>query len=227
MPTTDLIVTIDGPAGSGKSTVARLLAKRLGCDYLDTGGMYRAAALFGLQANLDMATPGVLAQALQGHKIEGRGERTFLDGRDVTDEIRSDSVTQNTHYSADDPDVRALMVDLQRATAQGRRIVTEGRDQGSVVFPHATNKFYLTASPECRAQRRIDEIKKKNNGLLPREFGTEEDILTKINQRDWRDSHRTVGPLCTPQDAMVIQTDNLSVEQVVEHLAKLVEDRRR
>lgn len=216
MSTFNKIITIDGPAGSGKSTVARKLAQRLNMEYLDTGGMYRAAALLGLRLGVDWNDPGQLANVVREHRIQGRDHRTFLDDEDVSGEIRSPQVTQFTRFSADNPDIRGIMVELQRQTAQKRPLVTEGRDQGSVVFPNALCKFYLTASPEVRAGRRFEEERGKANR------DSFEEVLRKINLRDEQDRNRPVGPLVEPVDAIRINSDNKSIDEVVSEMERHV-----
>ena len=148
-----MIITIDGPAGSGKSTVARTLAKRLGFRFLDTGAMYRAVALAGVRAGVDFDRPEQLAWLAEKIELDVSENRVLLDGHDVTQAIRTSEVTAVTRHAADNPAVRELLVRLQRKAAAGENIVTEGRDQGSVVFPDAPCKFFLTASAEERARR--------------------------------------------------------------------------
>ncbi|GAG18453.1 unnamed protein product, partial [marine sediment metagenome] len=153
-----MIITIDGPAGAGKSTVARALARRLGFRFLDTGAMYRAAALAGMRESVDWQQPEQMAALVVKVKIELCDDRVLLDGKDVSETIRTQEVTDVTRYAADNPQVRGHMVRLQRAMAQGHDAVAEGRDQGTVVFPNAACKFFLTASPRQRAQRRLGDL---------------------------------------------------------------------
>ena len=156
-----MIVTIDGPAGAGKSTVARALARRLGYCYLDTGAMYRAVALAGLRAGVDWNRPEQLAELVATLDLRVSGERIYLQGEDVTDAVRTQAVTSVTRYAANHPQVRAHLVLLQRAVAAGQDMVTEGRDQGTVVFPRAECKIFLTASPEERARRRQRDLQQR------------------------------------------------------------------
>ena len=154
-----MIITIDGPAGAGKSTVARALARRLGFRFLDTGAMYRAVALAGMRRGLDWDVPDDLARLARKLDLKVVGERIFLlDGEDVTEAVRTSEVTAVTRYAADNPEVRAHLVELQRALAGNDNIVTEGRDQGTVAFPDAECKVFLTASPEERARRRWRDL---------------------------------------------------------------------
>lgn len=213
------VVTIDGPAGGGKSTTAKTLAKRLDFDYLDTGAMYRTVALLGLKHGVDWDDPDALVELAKGHRIENRHGKTTLDGEDVSDAIRSSEVTQMTHYAADNPQIREIMLPLQRQSADGRDLVTEGRDQGTAVFPDAFCKFYLTASPEVRARRRMADLKRQ--GETP-DF---DELLRLIRLRDERDSTRSVGPLREPADAVSIDSGPLSAEQVVERMESEVRKR--
>ena len=211
------VITIDGPAGSGKSTVARLLAKRLGVDFLDTGAMYRTAALLGLRRKADWNDPQALVRLVQGHQIVNQFGKTSLDGEDVSQAIRTGEVTGLTHFAADNPGIREIMVALQRQCAVGRSLVTEGRDQGSVVFPDAYRKFYLTASAEERARRRAEELRARG------EDPDIEQLRQQILLRDQRDSQREVGPLRVPDGAMVIDSTEMSVDEVVEKMYRLTQ----
>lgn len=215
-----MIVTIDGPAGSGKSSVARALARRLGFHYLDTGAMYRAVALAGLRRGLDWNQPERLAELARHVNIEALGERILLDGEDVTLAVRGSEVTAVTKFAADNPDVRQGLVQLQRTAACGRDVVTEGRDQGTVVFPHAECKIFLTASAEERARRRLSDLQAQG------ESSTLDQVLADLNRRDQQDASRPVGPLRKAPDAISISTDGMTLEEVVERLAAIVADRR-
>ncbi len=145
-----MIITIDGPAGAGKSSVARALARRLGFRFLDTGAMYRAVALAGMRRGLDWGVPQDLARLARELRFTLAGERLLLDGEDVTEAVRTTAVTAVTRYAADNPQVRQRLVELQRILAGQDNVVTEGRDQGTVAFPHAECKIFLTASPQER-----------------------------------------------------------------------------
>jgi CMP/dCMP kinase len=207
-----MIITIDGPAGAGKSSVAKLLAKRLGFRFLDTGAMYRAVALAGMRKGLDWDQPGDLADLAKQIKLCVEGERIFLDGEDVSAAIRSTEVTAVTRFAAGNAAVRSQLVELQRLTAAGQDIVTEGRDQGTVAFPNAECKIFLTASPEERARRRLEELLAKNEPV------TLDQVLAAQNRRDLEDASRSVGPLKPASDAVEVSTDGLSLEKVVEKL---------
>jgi len=215
------IITIDGPAGSGKSTVAVRLAARLGLAYLDTGAMYRAATLAALEQNVPLDEPAVLAELLGRCRIElarpEAPERVFLNGRDVTEGIRSPRVTEQAHYLAGQPALRRGLVEQQRRIAQQcGGLVTEGRDQGTVAFPQAQWKFYLDADPAERARRRWRQRQEKGETVAL------EEVLAAQQQRDRRDLTRAVGPLRVPDGALVIDTTHLTVAQVVDTLYRHV-----
>ncbi len=211
-----MIVTIDGPAGAGKSSVSRTLALRLGFAFLDTGAMYRAVALAALRQNLGWEDPAALAALARRLSIEVRGDRTYLDGEDVSGEIRSHAVTSATHYAASNGAVRTHLVELQRQLAGRLDIVTEGRDQGTVVFPQAECKIFLDASPQERARRRQADLATRGEKL------SLEEVLADQNRRDESDATREVGPLVAAADAVHVNTDGLSPEEVVDRLEALV-----
>lgn len=214
-----MIVTIDGPAGAGKSTVARELARRLGFRLLDTGAMYRAVALAALERQLDWDDPEALVALAKEIRIELIADRVLLDGRDVTRTIRTHGVTTNTHYAANNPGVRAYLVELQRQAVGHDNVVTEGRDQGTVVFPHAECKIYLTASPEERARRRADELAARGEPV------TFAEVLAGQNLRDKRDATRLVGRLVPAPDAVEVCTDALTSDEVVARLEQIVKNK--
>ncbi len=214
-----MIVTIDGPAGAGKSTIARALAGRLGFRFLDTGAMYRAVALAAMQRGHDWNAPEQLVELARQLSLEVSETRVAVDGQDVTQAIRTPEVTGNTHYAANNPGVRAVLVELQRRAADDDNIVTEGRDQGTVVFPHAQCKIFLTASPEERARRRAAELTERGQPT------SVDEVLRNQNERDRRDASRAVGPMVRADDAIEVPTDGLAPEQVLDRLESLVRSR--
>ncbi len=215
------IITLDGPAGTGKSTVARLLARRLGVDFLDTGAMYRgltAACLDQGIAPTDQARVQALAESLRMQFDWTQDPpRLHVNGVDVSERIRDRDVTAAVSEVAANPAVRRLMVRWQRQIGQAHpKLVTEGRDQGSVVFPEALVKFYLAASAEVRAERRTRQLLEAEK---PAHF---DDILRDIQQRDERDTTRADSPLVRPEGAILVDTSAMTLEQVVDHLHQQV-----
>jgi cytidylate kinase len=203
------VVAIDGPAGAGKSTVARAVAERIGGVYLDSGAMYRAVALAALRRGVDPGSAGELAAIVS---IELEPGVVILDGEEVTALIRDPAVTEAASVAAAVPEVREAMVGQQRALlASGGDWVAEGRDIGTVVWPQAEVKVFLTASPQARAQRRAAEL-----GLPVAE------VLEQVRERDARDSSRAHSPLRAADDAVTLDTTGLSLEAVVERVAALV-----
>jgi cytidylate kinase len=211
-----MIVTIDGPAGAGKSSAARELARRLGFRFLDTGAMYRAVTLAAKQRGLDLSDAARLAELVGEIRVELDGEHVLLDGRDVTKEIRSFEITTSIQYAADNPAVRAQLVNWQRQAAAGFDVVTEGRDQGTVVFPQAECKIFLTADEDERAHRRYRDL------IARGELVTFDEVLAAQHLRDERDCTRTVGALVIADDAIEVSTDGLSPAEVVARLEGIV-----
>jgi CMP/dCMP kinase len=213
----EMVITIDGPAGSGKSTAARRLAEKIGASFLDTGAMYRSVTLAAMQAGVDMSDEKELLGVLKNNKFKfavSRGAMVVsINGIDVTEQIRRPNVTANAKYIASAAAVRDELVKMQRQfAADEKKIVTEGRDQGTVAFPDADFKFFLTASIEERAKRRQVELETKGENV---KF---EEIKNAIEQRDKSDQSRQMGPLKPAFDAVVVDTTDLSIEDVVERL---------
>lgn len=213
----DLIITIDGPAASGKSTAARLLAEKLGASFLDTGAMYRAVTLAAMQAGVDMSDEEELLDVMETSEfrfsVKNGKMLVFIDGIDVSEQIRETQITANAWHIASSPKVRDRLVQMQRQFAAGRqKIVTEGRDQGTVAFGDADIKFYLTADSIERARRRQAELRAKGDDE------SLERIQKAIEERDKSDENRAVGPLRPARDAIIVDTTDLSIEQVVEKL---------
>lgn len=211
-----MIVTIDGPAGSGKSTAARGLAARLGMHFLDTGAMYRAVALRCLRRGIPFDDKDAVAKSATDASIRFNGDVVLLDGDDVTKEIRSPEVSEASSFVASNPGVRTAMVELQRQAADGIDIVTEGRDQGTVVFPHAEAKFFVVADPEERARRRQLELESQGNSIPL------EEILEQIRSRDARDEGREVAPLKPADDAVTINTSKLTPNGVLDEMERVI-----
>ncbi len=211
-----MIVTIDGPAGAGKSSAARALAARLGFRFLDTGAMYRAVTLAAIERGVDLEDADALLDVAKSIHIDLADGLVQLDGRDVTRAIRTFEITTATRYAADHPGVRAHLVALQQKWADHLDVVAEGRDQSTVVFPHAECKIYLTASEEVRADRRyLDMV---NRG----EHVSRAEVLDKQRDRDTRDCTRAVGALTKTPQQIEVNTDGMSQDQVVERLMELV-----
>ena len=211
-----MIVTIDGPAGAGKSSAAQALAARLGFEFLDTGAMYRAVTLAAVRHGLDWNRPDALAELARGLKIEIEDRRVWLDGKEVTDAIRTSEITSLVYHAANNERVREHLVELQRRAAAGKNVVTEGRDQGTVVFPDAHCKIFLTATPAERARRRMDDLTARGERIA---FDT---VLADQTLRDQRDAERSCGPLIRADDAIELVTDGLSPGEVVQRLEAIV-----
>ena len=209
------VVTIDGPAGAGKSATSRALAKRLGFEYLNTGAMYRAIALRALRLRVDLTNASALAAVARAITLESIDGRTIMDGEDVTDAVRAPEISRVVRYPANAPEVRAILVEQQRRIGLSRAIVTEGRDQGTAVFPDARCKFYLDASAEERARRRLGELRARG------EEAALDVILSQILERDRLDSERAVGPLCAPEDAVRVDSDGKTIEEAVDEMERV------
>lgn len=211
-----LVITVDGPAGSGKSTTARLVAGRLGYVYLDTGAMYRAMTLKALRTGIDINDAARLAAQAQDTEItvqpEPAGTRIILDGEDVTDRLRELDVTENSSAVSAVGGVRARMVELQRRIGSDGAIVAEGRDIGSVVFPNADVKIYLDADIKCRARRRQKELKARGRQVAL------EKLEQDIRARDAYDSGREHSPLVVPEGAVIVDTTDLTIDEQVERV---------
>lgn len=211
-----MIITIDGPAGSGKSTVAKLLADRLKVRFLDTGAMYRAVAWAVLQSDLSESDVDGVAAYVGQVGLCFRENQLCLNDEPVGDQIRTPEVTAVSSVIAQNPAVRERLVELQRDAGNAGSLVTEGRDQGTVVFPSADHKFFLIASVDARARRRHRELIGTGSSL------TLATVKTQLRQRDERDENRTHAPLKPAPDAMIVDTSSLTVAQVVDTLANNV-----
>ncbi len=218
-----LIITIDGPAGSGKSSTAKLVAAKLKASFLDTGAMYRAVTLAAMQSNCDFNNIAQLENIIDStnfeFKVKDGAMVVKINGNDAAEKIRDPKVTANVHYIASQASLRGRLVNLQREFAAGReKIVTEGRDQGTVVFPDANLKIFLTADNTERAKRRAIEL--TQNGYKV----DISNLQKEIENRDLQDTSRKVAPLTPAQDAVLIDTTNFTLEQVVEKILELVKN---
>jgi cytidylate kinase len=204
------LIAIDGPSGVGKSTTARRVASRLGWQYLDTGAMYRAAALAVHRAGLDLADRAGLERLLAGLDLAQEGTRIFLAGEDVSEAIRSQDITRGVTPVSADARVREVLVEQQRRIGASGRWVVDGRDIGTVVFPSACCKVFLTASPEARARRRLLELEAKGQSPVFAE------VLADQRRRDEADSTRAVAPLRPAEDATTLDSSDLTLDEVVD-----------
>jgi len=214
-----MIVTIDGPAGAGKSTAARSLARRLGFRFLDTGAMYRAVTWVCCQQQIDLTDAGAVLAAAQAMQLELGDDTVHVNGRDISGDIRTPEITRESRHVAANNAVRAHLIDRQRDFARHRDVVTEGRDQGTIAFPHAECKFYLVADPVERALRRQRELEARGQQVHL------DDLLQQQTHRDQRDAQREFGAMRPATDAREIDTSNLTLEQVIDELERIVRER--
>lgn len=216
-------IAIDGPAGAGKSTIARLVSEKLGFIYVDTGAMYRTIALYLLRNGIDCEDENALSDALEKMQIgigyEDGVQQMLLNGENVTGLIRSEEVSQMASISSAKPVVREKLMDLQRNLARENDVLMDGRDIGTRILPDAGLKIFLTASVEARAQRRFLEMQEKGIKC------SLEEIQKDIEERDWRDSHRETAPLKQAEDAVLVDTSDMSIGEVTEHIIRLAESR--
>ncbi|MNK60782.1 Cytidylate kinase [compost metagenome] len=218
-----LIVAIDGPAGAGKSTVARKVANRLGLLFLDTGAMYRAITWKAMQQGLPLDDAEAITRLAQESRIALQpgqdGDRVRIDGQDVTDAIRSPEVTRNVSQVSAHAGVREVLVERQREMSKDGGVVAEGRDIGTVVFPNAPVKIFLVASPMERARRRAKDLEAKGHTV------DLEELAAEIARRDAYDSNRAVSPLKPAADAVHVDTDTMTAEQVVDRILAIAQER--
>jgi len=217
-------IAIDGPAGSGKSTIAKEIAKLLNWTYIDTGAMYRAITLKVLTEDISFENINDIVSMLENTNLEFRNSKLFLDGIDVSTKIRSEEIDKNVSAISSIKEIRTKLVELQRKYANSHSVVMDGRDIGTVVFPDAEYKFFLTASPQVRAQRRHNQLIEKGICIPV------EKILREIVERDNKDSTREISPLKMAPDAYLIDTNNLDIRHVVDllmsHLNKPIPNER-
>ena len=232
-----IAVAIDGPAGAGKSTLARAAAKKLSFIYADTGALYRSIALNTVRNNIDVSDSVSIEKMLEKTEIELKfindEQRVFLNGEDVSDKIRTSEISMAASSISALPAVRSFLLELQRELARKNNVIMDGRDIGTVVLPNAQVgrdigtvvlpnaqvKIFLTASPECRAKRRYDEYIAKGKQE------NYEEILESIKQRDYNDSHRAIAPLKAADDAVLVDTSDDTPQQSVERIVKIIEEK--
>ena len=202
------IIALDGPSGSGKSTIANLLADKLKISYLNTGSMYRALTLYFLENNIKKSE-NIDIKILKKINIDINEDKVFLNGKDVSQEIRDKEVTENVSWVSSIPVVREYLVEMQRKISENKSIILDGRDIGTVVFPDAKYKFYLDASSFVRAKRRFEQNE------IDKSF---EEIKKDIEKRDYLDSHREISPLKKAEDAIEIDSSDLTIDQTIEKI---------
>lgn len=215
----EFIVTVDGPAGSGKSTIAKIIAKKYGFTYIDTGAMYRMIALYALENSISLDDTEAVEDMLKNTKLDIIGNQFFLNGKDVSEEIRTPRVSAIVSPVSAIKEVRVKLVDLQREISKGKSVILDGRDIGTVVFPNGDVKIFLVASPEERAKRRLKEYEEK---------GVEADyesVLASIKERDYLDSTRKESPLKKAEDAHEIDSSTMSIDEVVEAISKYIDEK--
>lgn len=213
-----LIIAVDGPAGAGKSTIAKRVAKILNIEYIDTGAMYRALTLKVIRSKVDINNIEEILKAMETTTIEFINNHIYLDGIKVDKEIRENVISTNVSYIAKIKEVRSMMIRLQRKIAESTNLIMDGRDIGTVVLPHANYKFFITASVEERARRRYIELTEGGNESI-----TYEQVLEEIKTRDRIDSTREIAPLKKSPDAHLIDTTNKTIEESVKEVIDIIE----
>ena len=213
----NLIVAIDGPAGSGKSTIAKLLAKKYDLTYIDTGAMYRMITLYLLENNIDINDLKEVERVLNTVNLDMQGDKFYLDNVDVSTKIREKRINDNVSKVASIKIVRSNLVDLQRKISNNKDVILDGRDVGTVIFPNAQVKIFLLASPEERARRRYNEFLEKKTEI------TYEEVLKSIKERDHIDSTRDESPFVKADDAIELDSTNLTIEDVINFISKEIE----
>ena len=216
-------VAIDGPAGAGKSTIARAAAKALGFIYVDTGALYRAVALNSVRNNI-LDNEKAIVDSLGSIEVtlgfdESRVQRVYLNKEDVSDLIRTPQISMGASKVSAISQVREFLLELQRDIARSNNVIMDGRDIATVVLPNADCKIFLFASPECRAQRRYKELIEKGESVMY------EDVLADVNQRDYNDTHRDIAPLKPTKDSIMADTSELTLEQSVELIINTIKEK--
>lgn len=215
----NIIVAIDGPAGSGKSTIAKIIADRYSFTYIDTGAMYRMITLYCLDNNIDFEDEMAIKNVLDNISLDMQGDKFFLNNKEVTKEIRETRVNENVSKIASIRIVRENLVNLQRKISQGKNVILDGRDIGTVVFPDAQIKIYLIASPEERAKRRYKELIQKGTEI------SYDEVLKSIKERDYIDSTRKESPLMKADDAVELDSTGLKIDEVLDFISKKIEEK--
>lgn len=216
-------VAIDGPAGAGKSTIAKMAAKRLNFIYVDTGALYRTLGYGAYVGNVNIHDDNALEAYLNNSSVELKfidGEqRVFLNGQDVSDKIRTPQMGTAASEISAIPRVREYLLEMQRGLAKTNNVIMDGRDIGTVVLPNAEVKIFLTASPECRAKRRLKDFEEKGESV------DYDEVLRLIIERDYQDSHREIAPLKPAQDSIIVDTSELNLEQSVERIMSVIAEK--
>ena len=217
-------IAIDGPSATGKSTLAKALAKELSFIYIDTGAMYRAVGLYNIRKNIDLNNEADVVNTLKDISIDikyiDKEQRIFLNGEDVSNQIREEKVGTAASIVSTYKKVREVLVDLQRSLANVQNVIMDGRDIGTVVLPNASLKIFLTASSEERTKRRYLELKEKGKDV------SIEDVAKELKERDERDTKRANSPLTKAEDAILVDTTNMNIKQTIEYIKKLYEKRK-
>jgi cytidylate kinase len=214
-------VAIDGPAGAGKSTIAKAAAKALGYIYVDTGALYRTVALGAVRAGVLESDDGIAALLPNLHvelKFVDGSQHVYLNGEDVSDLIRTPEISMGASKVSAVPAVRAFLLDLQRDLAKKNNVIMDGRDIATVVLPNAQVKIFLSATPECRARRRYKELVEKGQTV------TYEDVLADVNRRDYQDSHREIAPLKPSADSIMADTSELDLQQSTDLIINIIRE---
>ena len=218
-----MIIAIDGPSGAGKSTLSKNLAKRLGFVYIDTGALYRTVGLKFINKGVQLDNTAEVEKVLSSTTVDinyvNAEQRVYLDGVDVSDEIRTPEVSLMASAVSALPEVRAFLLGMQRSIANGKNVILDGRDIGTVVFPNAEIKIYLSASAKERAKRRYDEL------ILKGQDVTYEQVLEDLEKRDYNDSHRAAAPLKQADDAILIDNTDYDFEQTIEKMLAIVKEK--
>lgn len=212
----NISIAIDGPAGAGKSTIAKIIGKKLNLMYINTGSMYRAVTLMALENNIESSDIESLKALINSMDISFNGNNIIVNGKDLEEDIRMPIINNNVSKYAAVEEVRELLVSMQQNISKKYNVIMDGRDIGTVVLKDAPYKFFITASAEVRAKRRLKELKEKHINI---DF---EDVLKEIKKRDYIDSNRKINPLKQSEDAILIDTSNFTIEEVVDKICTII-----